>query len=82
MKGVGKRYIPGVTLMSMSRHERKGAMMQAAFRARMEAQCEQIEQFRLAVMQDGGGRLSQDEAALKWIESYAEIFSQGRDAEG
>ncbi len=55
-------------------------MMQAAFRARMEAQCEQIEQFRLAVMQDGGGRLSQDEAALKWIESYAEIFSQGRDA--
>ena len=68
--------------MSMSGHERKLAMTQAAFRARMEAQCEQIERYRMAVMRDGGGRLSDDEAALKWVESFAEIFSQDRDAGG
>lgn len=43
--------------------------------ARMQAQCRQIEQYRLAVMRDQGRRLSADEAALEWIANYAEEFA-------
>lgn len=46
-----------------------------AFRARMECQCQEIEQYRLTEMRDGGRVLSLDEAALEWIERYAADFA-------
>ena len=45
------------------------------FRARMLAQCDQIEQYKTAVYHTQGRRLSWDEAALEWIDRYAETFS-------
>lgn len=48
---------------------------QTAFRARMQAQCKKIEQYKDAVFESQGRRLSWDEAALEWIERYAEAFS-------
>ncbi len=47
---------------------------QDAFKARMEAQCYQVEQYRLAVACDEGRRLTADEAAFEWIGRYAETF--------
>jgi hypothetical protein len=47
---------------------------QAAFRARMEAQCYLVEQYQLAVAREEGRRLTADEAALEWISRYAETF--------
>ena len=47
---------------------------QAAFKARMEAQCYLVEQYRLAVAREEGRRLTTDEAALEWIDRYAETF--------
>ncbi len=43
----------------------------------MEAQCHQIERYRLEVLRDEGRELSRDEAALEWIERYAEGFDEG-----
>ena len=50
---------------------------QADFLARMEAQCHQIERYRLEVLRDEGRELSRDEAALEWIERYAEGCDEG-----
>ena len=47
---------------------------QDAFRLRMEVQCQQIRQYRLATLQEAGRLLSLDEAALEWIERYAATF--------
>ena len=47
------------------------------FRTRMESQCHQIEQYRLALLRDSGILLSKDEAALEWIERFAETFDSG-----
>ena len=47
------------------------------FLARMEAQCHQIERYRLDVLRNEGRELSRDEAALEWIERYAEGFDEG-----
>ena len=44
------------------------------FRLRMEKQCRQIKQYRLAVLRENGRLLSPDEAALEWIERYAATF--------
>ena len=55
----------------------KGVLAELAFRERMEEQCSQIEQYRLAVKRDEGRVLSADEAALEWIERYAEAFAKG-----
>ena len=46
----------------------------------MKAQCHQIERYRLDVLHKEGRELSRDEAALEWIERYAESFDQ--EAEG
>ena len=48
-----------------------------AFRARMERQCYQIEQYRLALLRESGILLSKDEAALEWIERFAATFDGG-----
>lgn len=47
---------------------------QDPFRARMEAQCYQVEQYRLTVAREEGRRLTADEAAFEWIGRYAETF--------
>ena len=53
------------------------AATQEDFLARMEAQCHQIERYRLDVLHNEGRELSRDEAALEWIERYAEGFDEG-----
>ena len=47
------------------------------FRERMEAQCGQIERYRVMVEHDEGRHLSMNEAALEWIEHYAPVFDCG-----
>lgn len=47
-----------------------------AFRIRMENQCEEIEQYRLAVLRKDDRVLSPDEAALEWIERYAAAYDR------
>ena len=42
----------------------------------MEAQCQLIRKYRSEVLRDEGRQLSYDEAALEWIERYAEGFSR------
>lgn len=49
----------------------------AAFQLRMERQCQQIRQYRLATQRVRGGLLTLDEAALEWIERYAATFDSG-----
>ena len=66
--------------MSTSRHFRDGESAQDAFRARMEAQCCKIERYRLAIMRDKGELVSLDDAALEWIERYAESFAREGDS--
>ena len=48
---------------------------QRAFRARMDAQCEEIEKYRSAVFRDERRQLSLEQAAKEWIEKYAQYFS-------
>ena len=55
---------------------------QASFRKRMEAQCGQIEHYRATVMYSEGRFLSQNEAALEWIERYANAFDYGGGCAG
>lgn len=47
---------------------------QKSFRARMEAQREEIENYRLAVLRDEGRKLDMEQAAIEWIERFAERF--------
>lgn len=61
----------------MTAHHREDIEKQDAFRARMEAQCIQIERYRLAVLRNEGRQLSRDEAGLEWVERYAETFDDG-----
>lgn len=42
----------------------------------MEAQCQLIRKYRSEVLRDEGRQLSYDEAALEWIERYAEGFAR------
>ena len=46
-----------------------------AFRARMDAQCEEIEKYRSMVVLDEHRQLSLEQAAREWIARYAEYFS-------
>ena len=52
---------------------------QEAFVARMEAQCQAIEKYRVQTMQDEGRQLSLDEAAKEWIDLYADSFARNND---
>ena len=45
-----------------------------AFRARMEAQCREIERYREKVMQEEGRDLDLEDAAREWIDNEAEDF--------
>lgn len=49
------------------------------FRTRMEAQCCRIRDYRREVIRKEGRLLSQDEAAMEWIERYAEVFAEDND---
>lgn len=61
--------------MGMNRHGAEGTTgVQSAFRARMEAQCKQIDQYRSRVMRGECRYLSKDQAALEWIDRYADTF--------
>ena len=51
-----------------------------AFRRRMEAQCESIERYRQRVEREQHRSLSRDEAAMEWIERYADSFQWRGDA--
>jgi len=46
-----------------------------AFKARMQAQCREIEAYRRAVEREEHRTLTPDQAASEWIEKYAESFS-------
>ena len=49
------------------------------FQGRMEDQCCQIRRYRRDISRIEGRQLSQDEAALEWIERYAESFARDHD---
>ncbi|MFK8046999.1 MAG: hypothetical protein AB8B81_01065 [Halioglobus sp.] len=53
---------------------------QDAFRERMEAQCFQVERYRMALLINEGRRLTPDEAAMEWISRFAEAFANFHDA--
>jgi hypothetical protein len=44
------------------------------FRLRMESQCQQIKRYRLEVLGQTGRLLSPDQAAMQWIDLFAESF--------
>ncbi len=46
------------------------------FLGRMEAQCDRIRGYRDQVLREEGRLLSYDEAAMEWIERYAEVFAK------
>jgi len=50
------------------------------FLHRMEAQCDRIRRYRAEVIRQEGRKLSYDEAALEWIERYAEVFARDNEA--
>lgn len=52
----------------------EGVTTQDGFRIRMEAQCGQIERYRVLVKDTQGRCLSLNEAAMEWIERYAPAF--------
>jgi hypothetical protein len=52
-----------------------------AFLGRMEAQCNEIRKYRQRVLKNEGRLLSYDEAALEWVELYAERFAREHDAD-
>lgn len=45
------------------------------FLGRMEEQCSRIRRYRRDILRREGRNLSRDEAALEWIERYAESFA-------
>lgn len=46
----------------------------------MEAQCRRIRAYHRQVIHSEGRQLSCDEAALEWVERFAEGFAQDYDA--
>tara|TARA_R110001599_G_scaffold353459_1_gene592346 strand:- start:37971 stop:38114 length:144 start_codon:yes stop_codon:yes gene_type:complete len=45
----------------------------------METQCSRIRRYRSELIRTQGRQLSYDEAALEWIERYAESFARDHD---
>lgn len=45
----------------------------------MESQCSRIRRYREELIRTEGRHLSYDEAALEWIERYAESFARDYD---
>jgi len=60
--------------------ENREEEMSEAFLGRMEAQCDEIRKYRQQVLSSEGRQLSYDEAALEWIERYAEVFAREHGA--
>ena len=52
---------------------------QEAFKARMRAQCEAIEQYQSHAIYDEGRELSLEEAAMEWIDQFAGSFADKYD---
>ena len=49
------------------------------FLQRMQAQCDRIRRYRDQVLREQGRALTYDEAAIEWIERYAEVFARNHD---
>jgi len=45
----------------------------------MQAQCDRIRRYRDQVLHEQGRALTYDEAAMEWIERYAEVFARNHD---
>ena len=58
------------------------AVSHREFRARMEAQCEQIRRYRQLVARESGRQLTEDEAAAEWIDHYARSFARETESTG
>jgi len=78
IKRVTGRHFPGCTMKNLSRYYREGPTAQDAYRARIEAQRNQIELYR-RIARVQGRRLSREEAAREWIERYAGTFAEAND---
>lgn len=66
--------------MAIRRHGAGATVTREAFRARMESQCHQIEQYRKRILRETGRDLTLDEAAVEWIEQYAATFQFSDEA--
>lgn len=73
----GRRVFEGYMVDTSTDHS-KDLTAQDAFRSRMEAQCEQIQRYWLS-QQTKCRCLSQDQAALEWIEQHADEFARDND---
>ena len=62
--------------MAQGLEEKREGECTDAFLQRMEAQCNEIRRYRQDVLRSEGRQLSQDQAALEWIERYAEVFDR------
>ena len=78
IKGVTGRHFQGFTVKNLSRYYREGATAQDAYRARIEAQRNQIELY-WRIVRVRGRRLSREEVAREWIERYAGTFAEAND---
>lgn len=67
-----------IVVQSLEENRKDGPI--DTFLDRMEAQCERIRRYRAEVISREGRKLSYDEAALEWIERYAEVFARDNDA--
>lgn len=80
IKVVSELYVQGITVVSMTKHDKEGTTTQEAFQTRMRDQCQQIERYRLELMRNEGRLLSHGEAARQWIDRYAEYYAPDDDA--
>lgn len=76
---VNSRFL-GITVANTTLHATKDTAAQEAFRSRMEAQCFQVERYRMALLINEGRRVTLDEAALEWIGRFAKAFANFHDA--
>lgn len=56
-----------------------GSAGEDAFLERMQAQCEEIEAYRLSVKRRDNRSLTMDQAAREWIDRYAHTFMDVED---
>ena len=75
-KGIFERWLA----VTQESQKDQGEQSAESFRGRMQAQCCRIQDYRLEVLHNEGRRLSHDEAALEWIERYAEAFAEDHDS--
>ena len=81
MRYTGQRHFDGGVHV-MGAVERDAAVVGIVvedFQKRMEAQCDEIRQYRLAVRREQGRELTMEQAAREWIEIYAGAFARDND---